>query len=109
MSEFKNYPIRHKLMTMSLLACGVALLLATTAFMTYDFFSYRSSLVIRLLSLGEIISANVASAVVFNDNASAAHTLLALKGRHSMIAGAIFTTDGKVFAGWHRDSDAVLA
>lgn len=103
MAAFQNYSIRHKLMGISLLASIGALLLAGTAFMTYDYLDYRSSLVRRLSSLEEIISLNTASAVVFNDSTSAAKTLASLKARSSIMDAGIYTPAGKIFAAFHRD------
>ena len=63
-------------MAMSLWAAGGALVLAVIAFMAYDFISYRTTLVSSLSTLGEIISLNASSSVVFNV------TLLNEKGSH---------------------------
>src|SRR6267142_2248227 len=104
MTAFRNYSIRKKLMAMSLLASGGVLLLASAAFMTYDFFAYRSSLVSSLSTLGKIISSNTTAAVLFNDTASAEKTLTSLKARPSIQSVGIYTPTGQVFASWHRDA-----
>ena len=94
-------------MAMSLLAAGGALLLASVSFMAYDFFTFETSLVKQLSSLEEIISLNTASAVVFNDAASAVKTLASLKARSSIIAAGYLQRSDRqtVFASWHRDPD----
>ena len=89
-------------MLMSLLASGGALLLASSAFMAYDFFAYRQALVKAVSTLSEIVSVNAASAVVFNDSASATKTLASLKVRPSAISARIYTPQGKLFAEWER-------
>src|ERR1700733_1959863 len=109
MPPFRDYSIRQKLMAMSLLASGGALLLAVSAFMAYDFFTYRQSLVKTVSTLSEIISVNAASSVVFNDSVSAAKTLASLKARPSVISAGIYTPQGKLFAEWERATGAPLA
>jgi len=100
MSAFKDYSIRKKLMVMSLGATTGALVLACGAFMVYDAIVYRAGLVSNLSTLGEIISSNAASSVVFNDPASAAKTLASLKARLGIIGADIYTPEGSLFASW---------
>ena len=83
MVDLQGYSVQKKLMTMSLGATLGALVLSCGAFMVYDFITYRATLVNTVSTLAEIISLNSASAVVFNDAASATKTLAS--GRSSAV------------------------
>src|SRR5689334_11313977 len=98
MLTFHNYSIRQKLMAMSLWAASGALVLACGAFMLNDYIAYRGILVTNISTLGEIISLNAASSVVFNDSGSATKTLASLKGRPGIRAAGIYTPNGQTFA-----------
>jgi signal transduction histidine kinase len=104
MTSFRAYSIPKKLMVMSMCASSAALLMASSGFVLYDFFAYRSSLTKSISSLSEIISANAASAVVFSDKAAVVKTFNALKARPSILAAGIYRPDGQLFASWQRDA-----
>jgi signal transduction histidine kinase len=106
MAAFRDYSISKKLMAMSLWASIGALLMASSAFMAYDFFTYRASLVQSLSTLSEIISLNTASAVVFNDATAAANSLASLKARPPIVSAGIYIPNGQLFAGWRRDGNS---
>ena len=93
-------------MTMSLSASLGALLMASAAFMTYDFITYRTSLIQNLSTLAEIISFNTASAVVFNDSSAAVKSLGSLKARPSILSAGIYASNAQAFASWHRYKNA---
>jgi signal transduction histidine kinase len=95
-------------MAMGLWASGGALLLAAASFMTYNVMTYRASMVESLTTLGEIVSLNASSAIVFNDSVSATTTLAALKARSSIVAACIYTPEGKPFAIWQRNPNAPI-
>jgi PAS domain S-box-containing protein len=102
MRAFRDLSIRQKLTVMSVLASGTALLLACAAFLTYEFFAYREGM-IRMLSVrASIIGTNSASAILFNDEASATETLAALKDDPHIVSAGIYTRDNRAFATYGR-------
>jgi PAS domain S-box-containing protein len=103
MRAFRDLSIRQKLMVMSVFASGTALLLACTAFLAYEMFSYREGMILRLSILAHMIGTNSASAIVFDDAADAAETLGALKADPHTIAAGLYTRDNRVFATYVRD------
>jgi signal transduction histidine kinase len=110
MSTFRDYSIRQKLMMMVVLASGTAILLAGTAFLTYELFASQASMVRSLLTQAEIIGANSASAILFNDEAAAAETLAALKADPHIFSAGIYTRDNRAFATYGQtDKPAVDA
>jgi signal transduction histidine kinase len=103
MLKVRNYSIRQKLTWMNMLVSGAALLLACTAFAAYELADFRHTLVQGLSIQAQIVGANSASALLFNDPESAANTLSALKAAPDIVAAGIYTPSGSAFATYSRD------
>lgn len=104
MFSFRNYSILQKLTWMNILACGMALGIACTAFIAYDIISFRASIMRNLSIQAQIVGANSVSALLFNDSQSAGKTLGALRSAPNIVQAAIYTTQGDVFAAYKRDA-----
>jgi|HubBroStandDraft_6_1064221.scaffolds.fasta_scaffold03486_4 signal transduction histidine kinase/DNA-binding response OmpR family regulator len=90
---------------MNMLVSGAALLLACTAFIAYDMVTFRANMFRNLSTQAQIIGANTASALLFNDPQSAENTLSALKASPEILSASIYTPDGKPFATYSRDEN----
>jgi len=106
----RNYSIRQKLTSMNMLVSGAALLLACTAFAIYELADFRTTMVNSLSTQAQIIGANSASALLFNDAESARNTLSALQASPNIISASIYTRSNNIFATWsrHGGEDAPL-
>jgi signal transduction histidine kinase len=100
----RNYSIRQKLTSMNMLVSGAALLLACTAFAIYELADFRTTMVNGLSIQAQIIGANSASALLFNDTESARSTLSALQASPNIISATIYTPSDNIFAAWSRDA-----
>lgn len=98
MPFFRNLPIQKKLVLLNLTTCLVALLLVSGAFVVYELITFRNTAIQKLSSLGEVIGANSASALLFNDTSSAQETLNTLKEQEEIVSVGIYTLDGEIFA-----------
>ena len=108
MTLFPNLPIRHKLRVAFLGTILVALLLACGAFVIYDMFTFRQSLVNSLTVLADALAKNSTAALRFAGETEAAktdaeETLQALGFKHSVVEGCLYTGDDKLFASYARD------
>jgi PAS domain S-box-containing protein len=103
MRAFRDLSIRQKLTVMSVFASGAALLLACAAFLAYELFSYRAGMINALSIRANVIGINSASAMLFNDEASAVETLTALKSDPRTIAVGLYTRDNRLFATYVRN------
>jgi len=83
---------------MNLLVSASALLLASVGFLAYDQYTFRQNLVRNLSAQAQIIGANSASALTFNDPKSAENTLSALRSFPNVLSAGIMTADGRLFA-----------
>ena len=96
------YSIRQKLTAMNMLVSGAALLLACTAFASYELRTFRESIVRNISIQAQIAGANSASALVFNDPEAARVTLSALSAAPYILSAGIYTEQGDQFATWSR-------
>jgi signal transduction histidine kinase len=98
----RQYSIREKLTWMNMLVSGAALLLACTAFASYELADLRQALVRSISIQAQIAGANSASALLFNDSDSARNTLSALNAAPYVLSAQIYTPSGEQFASWSR-------
>src|SRR3569833_460070 len=82
-------------------ASGMALVLATTAILSYDFLSFRRTIVETLSGYADIIGVNSSSALLFDDKKAATETLGSLSVRPDILEAVIFDADGRKFAVYH--------
>jgi signal transduction histidine kinase len=91
-------PLSRRLSWMNLFVSGSALLLASVAFLAYDQFTFRQTLVRNLSAQAQIIGSNSVTALKFNDPQAAENTLSALRSFPEILAAGIYAADGHVFA-----------
>jgi len=102
MRLFRDVPIQKKLRRITMLTTSVALLLTGVALVVYELVVYRSVMTRELMSLADVIGANSAAALTFNDPKAAEETLSALQKDSRITLAAIYTKEGKVFATYRR-------
>jgi signal transduction histidine kinase/DNA-binding response OmpR family regulator len=102
MLERNDRTISRRLTLMNMLTSGAALILACVAFIAYDMITFRDATLRNLSTQAQIIGANTASALLFNDPQSAENTLSALKASPNIMSAGIYTTDGRLFAAYSR-------
>jgi len=103
MLMLRNLSIAAKLTAMNMLVSGTALVIACLAFIAYDVFSFRQSMVHNLSIQAQMAGSNSISPLLFNDTKAAENTLSALKAARSIVSAGIYTPDGSPFATYWRD------
>ena len=96
--NLKNLSIKRKLMLITMLTSGVAVVLSSAGFLIYDLTSFRHSLSQDLMTQAEIIGYNSAAAMAFRDESAATVTLSALQAKEDIVSAVLYTHDGKIFA-----------
>jgi signal transduction histidine kinase/ActR/RegA family two-component response regulator/uncharacterized membrane protein affecting hemolysin expression len=91
-------PVRARLMKMVLLTTGTVLLLALSAFVLYDFFTFRQIATRHLATLGEVIATNSSAALAFHNKEDAEAVLAAVAAEPSVEVAALYDADGNLFA-----------
>jgi signal transduction histidine kinase len=102
MSKAQRYSIARQLTWMNLLVSGIALLLACSAFIAFDWVTFRQNSLRNLSVQAQMIGANCVTALVFNDPDSARSTLSVLKASPNIVSAQIYTLQGKPFAAYWR-------
>jgi signal transduction histidine kinase/ActR/RegA family two-component response regulator len=96
--NLKDLSIKRKLMLITMLTSGVAVVLSSAGFLIYDLISFRQSLSQDLMTQAEIIGYNSAAAMAFKDESAATVTLSALQAKEDIVSAVLYTHDGKIFA-----------
>src|ERR1700719_2519435 len=96
--NLRDLSIKRKLMLITMLTSGLAVVLSSAGFLSYDLISFRHSLSQDLMTQAEIIGYNSAAAMAFKDESAATVTLSALQAKEDIVSAVLYTRDGKVFA-----------
>ena len=102
MRFLRDLPIKRKLTVITTLISGVALLLASVAFMAYEQFAFRRAMAQDMSVLTDLFDDNVASGLEFNDPKSIEVTLKALDAHAHIVAAAVYDRSGQVAAKYQR-------
>jgi signal transduction histidine kinase/DNA-binding response OmpR family regulator len=106
MPRVKDRTISQRLTWMNMLVCGIALLLACSAFIGYDLVTFRAARINNLSMQAQILASNTMSALVFDDPDAAGKTLSALKADPRILSATIYTADRQPFASYARSVGA---
>ena len=110
--NLQNLSIRRKLMLITMLTSTAALVLSSVSFLIYDLISFRRQLSQDLMTQAEIIGFNSGAAMAFKDESAATATLSSLTAKDDIVAAALYSPDGKIFAHYfspNKNLPSVLA
>jgi two-component system, sensor histidine kinase and response regulator len=99
----RELPLTQKLVFAMMATSGVALLVACFFFLGYDILGFRQQTSEHLASTAEIIGANSAASLTYNDPGSATLVLNGLKSEPHIVAASVYDAEGKVFVAYRRD------
>ncbi|HTT08655.1 MAG TPA: methyl-accepting chemotaxis protein, partial [Gammaproteobacteria bacterium] len=102
MSRLLDIPIRGKLILISVLASGIALLLAGSIIVAYESRIYREQKAREISVQAEIVAASVTASLVFNDSKATQQYLGALNANPEITAAGVYAVDGTLFASYSR-------
>jgi signal transduction histidine kinase/ActR/RegA family two-component response regulator/uncharacterized membrane protein affecting hemolysin expression len=105
MRRFSDLPIKHKLTLITIATSAIILLIASAAFLIYEYQQSKGNMIEDLSSLADVIGENSSAAIIFNDRKSAESTLQALGTRSGIIRAGIYTNDGKMLAIFSRSKE----
>ena len=108
MRLFQDLSIGHKLQGIVLVACGVALFVASTAFTVYDRTTLLRAKTDDLIASAKMIGSNSTAALAFHDSGSAQEILSALQAKPHVLHACIYDSSGNIFAAYSRDPAQVV-
>jgi signal transduction histidine kinase/DNA-binding response OmpR family regulator len=100
--RFKDYPIRKKLMVLTIASVSLALVLASSAFLLLEVSLTRRNIGRQMAVIGEVVGANSTAALVFHDERGAWGTLSGLRANPRVVAAALYTRSGGILAQYAR-------
>jgi len=103
MPVFQDLSIRYKLQGIVVVACGVALVVASAAFTLYDRATFLQTKSFDLMATAKMLGSNSTAALTFHDASSAREILSALQARPHVIRACIYDSAGAVFASYNRE------
>ena len=90
--------IRQKLTAMLMTACAAVLLLASVAFVVWDFYQFRSDMQADVITQAQVVLDNTEAAITFNDPAAAGETLEMLEIHPHTQLACLYLAGGELFA-----------
>lgn len=102
MRFWRSQSIADKLMRVTLVVSGIALLLAYVSFLIYDLYSLRQELISSMYTEASIVGSNSVTPLLFDDKQAAENTLAALRNSPEISAAVIVRPDGTVFTRYLR-------
>jgi methyl-accepting chemotaxis protein len=100
--RYRDATIRQKLILTVMITAGLALLLACSAFITYDVITQRRALATRVQTMAEILAIHTGPALTFSDEDAAEETLAALGAERDVLSACLFDAYGEPFARFVR-------
>jgi len=102
--RFKDLSLKHKLIFLGVFVSVIALFLAISGFIFYNWLDFKKGMVRELKTLAQIMAYNSAAPLMFNDKESAQEILSALKIKKHIVAAMIYTPKGEIFASYGKDN-----
>ena len=102
MNDTRNHTIKRKIVSIVMLTSCAALILACGGFTVYESITVRQSKLGEMMLVGDLIAANSAPGLSFNDPQASEETLAALKTSPHVIAARVYDKNGKLFATYMR-------
>ena len=94
----KDQPIQRQLRTVILLTTTAVLLLTCTAFLFFEWATFRRDMAQNLSTLAEITAINSTAVLEFENQEDAREVLSALRGERHIVAAALYNAKGQLFA-----------
>src|SRR5271156_2417461 len=94
--------LKGKLLGISIISAGTALLAACVVLAAYDYHSLRETIVKQTEMYAGMVAENSTAALSFHDATDATQTLAALKADPHIVAACVFDITGKRLASFFR-------
>jgi methyl-accepting chemotaxis protein len=99
-------PLRRKLSAITLITTGIALLITSLLFVLGQLYMVRQANLEQLKILNEAIASNSTAALAFENPEDARSVLAAFRSDPHIVAAALYTPSGALFATWPKDPPA---
>ena len=102
----RQLPLRAKLIAMIMVTSATVLVLASAAYLAFDYYRLRADLSDELSAQAKLVLENSSAALNFDDARAAEETLATLASVPRLRAACLYDELDKLFANWRRDKGA---
>ena len=102
MRALRHLSIRQKLLAITMLSCGLALVMVSVTLFVHEKLSMRRDRGENLTVTADLIAKNSAAALSFDDTTAARETLQALAADPQITMARIYQRNGRPFADYQR-------
>ncbi|MBP1628478.1 MAG: multi-sensor hybrid histidine kinase [Holophagaceae bacterium] len=95
--------IRQKLMRLTVVSAGIALLFASIAFVSYEVFAYRRTMLREIQLIADMVETSSLAALAFEDAQQAEAALKTVQSNPDIVSAFLFTEKGHLLAGYQRN------
>lgn len=96
--KLRDVPIQRKIMTVILLTCAIVLILMCSAYMVFEYISFRTTTKSHVATLAAVVASNSSAALAFDSQKDGIDILNALNEEKHIVAASLYRKDGKLFA-----------
>ncbi|MDB5141455.1 MAG: putative Histidine kinase [Mucilaginibacter sp.] len=96
----KKDSIQNKIMSAILLTCTVVLLLLCSAYLLFEYLSYRKTVKNNISSLAGVVASNSSASLAFDSGNDARSILGGLKGNPHVVAACLYNAGDRLFAAY---------
>jgi signal transduction histidine kinase/CheY-like chemotaxis protein len=100
-----NWPVRSKLTLLALSAAAIAVGLAVSGLLAYEYFWFRDYLTHEAEALADVTAAHSTAALTFDDTQALLDNVRSLRSQPSVSSAAVFNSKGKLLAEYTRSPD----
>ncbi|HWA28759.1 MAG TPA: ATP-binding protein [Lacunisphaera sp.] len=100
MTLLADLPVQRKLRFAMLLTSSLALLVACSVFLTFEYLGYRRNLMQTVATLAQIVADNSTASLAFSDSTAARQILQALAAEPQVVAAGLYGNDGRPLASY---------
>ncbi len=96
--RFRDVSIKHKLSLITMLTCGIVLLVTSAVYVANDIITLKKSIAEKLLIISKVIGSNSTAALSFDDEEAAEEILASFSTEPNILSAYLYKKDGNVFA-----------
>src|SRR6266849_1902023 len=106
MVHFRDISIRRKLLLINMLTTSTALMLASTAFISYERQRFQEDLGVQLNAVADVLGAKAGVALAAGDKAAANEVLREVAVEPRILAACLYRANGQVLSCYSRQTVA---
>ncbi len=88
--KLRDVPIQRKIMTVILLTCAIVLILMCSAYMVFEYISFRTTTKSHIATIAAVVASNSSAALAFDSQKDGIDILNALNEEKHIVAASLY-------------------